>query len=360
VPLEPETPDLSSSPVIGALAADAVAAQATETAGHGQPVHTHCENCGTALAGPFCHRCGQHDIDFHRSFGHLFLDALENFFHFDAKLFRNIITLLFLPGRLTADFNAGKRAAQMPPLRLYVFVSILFFFLVFVGTRPDAALVFDSPESNQAGLGVKQGGAPVPVHDALAEIQRDLAKDPATKDIFLANPPTPPPAAGQAPAARVVVNGSTFARWLEAQARRALEPDHQHELIASFLHSLPKMFLMCLPFFALYTRFLFRKSGQAYLPHLILALHFHTFIYLWVLCRNGWGFLAGFAGPGLAGVVLFGCNLWLVLYPFLMLRRLFANSWLRTGFKAGVLAAAYICTLACTFVLTAFVLFALV
>ncbi|HLP25762.1 MAG TPA: DUF3667 domain-containing protein, partial [Acidobacteriota bacterium] len=130
---EPPTPD--GDPLTSAVAADQVAAHATDPHGRGHhgPFHTHCENCGTELKGPFCHACGQHDFEFHRSFGHVFLEALENFFHFDAKFFRNIVTLLFRPGALTADFNSGKRASQMPPFRLYVFVSVLFFFMSFIG-----------------------------------------------------------------------------------------------------------------------------------------------------------------------------------------------------------------------------------
>jgi hypothetical protein len=139
VSLEPPTPD--ADPLTSAVTADQVAAHAADPhhGAHG-PSHTHCENCGTELKGPFCHACGQHDFEFHRSFGHVFLEALENFFHFDAKFFRNIVTLLFRPGVLTADFNAGKRASQMPPFRLYVFVSVLFFFLSFVGRSSSSFL----------------------------------------------------------------------------------------------------------------------------------------------------------------------------------------------------------------------------
>ena len=96
MPLDPELPDLSqipSSPLTEALGTDALGAQAMEHSSPHSPSHLHCENCGTKLQGPFCHRCGQHDFDINRSFIHTFFEALENFFHFDTKLFRNLITL---------------------------------------------------------------------------------------------------------------------------------------------------------------------------------------------------------------------------------------------------------------------------
>uniref|UniRef100_UPI00404A33F3 DUF3667 domain-containing protein n=1 Tax=Cephaloticoccus sp. TaxID=1985742 RepID=UPI00404A33F3 len=117
MPIDPDLPDLpDGASLTEGVAADAVGAQLGEKRGPHTAGHTHCENCGTELKGPYCHRCGQHDFDINRSFTHTFLEALENFFHFDTKLFRNLIALLFQPGRMTAEFNAGKRASQVPPL----------------------------------------------------------------------------------------------------------------------------------------------------------------------------------------------------------------------------------------------------
>ncbi len=317
------------APVVEAPVVVAVAAPATEPPGHAGALHTHCENCGTHLEGPWCHRCGQHDFEFHRSFRHVFWEAMENFLHFEGKFFRNIIVLLFRPGRLTAEFNAGKRAAQMPPFRLYLFVSVLFFFLVFIAIEPADVVQQDEPPPS----GLNQARAvPAAGHNAAPENDLVFGKE------------------GEK---------NAFEQWVETQGRRALDPVHRKEMGAAFLHSAPKMLLFCLPFFALFTRVLFRKSGQVYLQHLVLALHFHTFIFLWVMTRDGWGFLAGFASLGVKGWVLFACNLWLVLYPPLMLRSLFANSWPKTLLKTALLAFAYLLTLGGAFMVTAIIFLAL-
>ena len=127
----------------------------------------------------------------------------------------------------------------------------------------------------------------------------------------------------------------------------------QQHMLHGFLAAMPKLVLLCLPLFALYTRVLFRKSGQVYLQHLVLALHFHTFVYIWLMCKDGWVFLASWPSSTLGGLVTIACILWLVVYPFLMLRKLFANFWLMTILKTLMLGFAYLLTLGTGFVITA-------
>ena len=350
MPVDPDLPDFPAPPVTEALVVGAIAAQATEAhAAHGQ-IHSHCENCGTKLSGPFCSHCGQHDFEFHRSFGHVFLEALENFFHFDAKFFRNIVTLLFRPGQLTAEFNAGKRASQMPPFRLYLFVSVLFFFISFIGKSGEKALqsagnptvVAGSPEAREAFKAavqeIKQDAAARRAAKAEAKPAKRQVKTPAGIDLTLDEN-----------------NDTPLNRLLTEKGRYAFE--HQAEMVESFMHALPRMLLVCLPFFALYTRFLFRKSGQVYLQHLVIAVHFHTFIFLWRLFADGWVFLLNFVAHPLAQIVGVAANLWLFGYVFMMLRRLFANSWKLTIFKTGVLAGLYGLTLGFGFIITAITIF---
>ncbi|MBA3810253.1 MAG: DUF3667 domain-containing protein [Caulobacteraceae bacterium] len=86
-----------------------------------------CANCGTPLAGAYCHACGQLAEDFERSIGALLAEAFENLFHADGRLFRTLPRLVLDPAGLTRDYLAGHRASQMPPLRLFLVVVLLFF-----------------------------------------------------------------------------------------------------------------------------------------------------------------------------------------------------------------------------------------
>ena len=104
-----------------------------------QPL-THCENCGTALSGEFCSQCGQHAIDYRRSLFRVLLDALDSFLNWDTKFLHSLNVLLIRPWRLTNDFNSGRRARYVHPLRLYLIASIIFFLLA-------RAINWETPDS---------------------------------------------------------------------------------------------------------------------------------------------------------------------------------------------------------------------
>jgi hypothetical protein len=90
---------------------------------------THCENCGAPLTGEFCSQCGQHAIDYRRSIFRVLLDAADSFLNWDTKFLHTMNQLLIRPWQLTNDFNAGRRARYVHPLRLYLIASIVFFLL---------------------------------------------------------------------------------------------------------------------------------------------------------------------------------------------------------------------------------------
>ncbi|WP_460926429.1 DUF3667 domain-containing protein [Spirosoma agri] len=91
-----------------------------------------CPNCGTDL-GPndnFCPTCGQENHEVKLPLGHIFYEFVESITHFDNKLWNSLKAIFTRPGKMTAEFLEGKRARYVPPARLYVFVSVIFFFLV--------------------------------------------------------------------------------------------------------------------------------------------------------------------------------------------------------------------------------------
>lgn len=89
-----------------------------------------CANCETQLEGPVCHMCGQVDDEYHRPVHGLFSEVIEGLFALDGRVARTIPALLLFPGRVTRAFLKGKRMRYMPPFRLYIIASLLFFLLV--------------------------------------------------------------------------------------------------------------------------------------------------------------------------------------------------------------------------------------
>ncbi|MEL1263116.1 DUF3667 domain-containing protein [Pseudoxanthomonas putridarboris] len=87
-----------------------------------------CENCHTPLQGEFCHQCGQSSHNPLRNLGHAIEEVFESFWHLDGRIFRTLRTLLS-PGKLAIAYLAGHRAPYVAPLRLFVIISVLTFFV---------------------------------------------------------------------------------------------------------------------------------------------------------------------------------------------------------------------------------------
>ncbi len=116
----------------------------TEPQAHAAPAA--CENCGSALQGSYCHVCGQHAHSPLHSFGHAVEEVFESFWHLDGRIFLTVRDL-FVPGRVAAGYLAGHRVRYVAPLRLFVIVSLLTFFVGKATLHIDKDAVFSSTDS---------------------------------------------------------------------------------------------------------------------------------------------------------------------------------------------------------------------
>ena len=96
-----------------------------------------CLNCGKVVEENFCPHCGQENIVVKENAFHMVSHAIADYFHFEHKFFGTINPLLFKPGKLTSAYVAGKRVAFIHPIRLYIFISIVFFLVVLSGKKFD-------------------------------------------------------------------------------------------------------------------------------------------------------------------------------------------------------------------------------
>ncbi len=94
------------------------------------PAERRCLNCQTLMHGPYCFQCGQHEKSSIRHFGVFVRDVIDDVFNLDSRAVRTIKPLLFAPGFLTKEYLSGRRMRYVPPLRLYVIASLMFFLLV--------------------------------------------------------------------------------------------------------------------------------------------------------------------------------------------------------------------------------------
>lgn len=108
---------------------------------------TICKNCDKTFENgfKFCPHCGQQTKD-DLTVGVLFYNTITNYFSFDARFFKSFGPLLLKPGFLAKKFIEGKRLLYLHPAQLYLFISVLFFFLLSV------TVVRDQVESIDANL----------------------------------------------------------------------------------------------------------------------------------------------------------------------------------------------------------------
>jgi hypothetical protein len=80
-----------------------------------------CTNCGNDLADVYCARCGEKQPSHHDlTLGHFLHEAVHELVHLDSKLFRTLYELMLKPGRLTAEYFAGRKKRYIAPIRLFL------------------------------------------------------------------------------------------------------------------------------------------------------------------------------------------------------------------------------------------------
>jgi hypothetical protein len=91
-----------------------------------------CPNCDHALEPhyDYCPCCGQENHDIRVPIGHVGYEFVEGFTHFDTKIWNTLKYYFTRPGQMTKEFLEGKRARFVPPPRLYIFVSVIFFIVL--------------------------------------------------------------------------------------------------------------------------------------------------------------------------------------------------------------------------------------
>jgi uncharacterized protein DUF3667 len=271
-----------------------------------------CKNCDALLAGRFCCNCSQASDVHVPTTMELMHELLEGITHSDSRLWRTLKTLWFKPGKLTAEFVAGRRVTYLPPFRLYLILSIVFFLLASF------------------------------VHTKVELIEFDQALKPGS-----------PPAAAAAPAVKPIsgcadINITTFSAhptW-NSRIKRACDAiarDNGDNLAHVALGVLPKAMFIFLPLIAFLNMLMYWRPRYRYAEQLLFFVHLHAFYFSVAILLLLIGEAAG-SWPKLQGIAGFFETIlgWaLPVYTVVGLRRVFRRSWPGTLFKAVVLFFVY-------------------
>ena len=228
-----------------------------------------CLNCGTPLVGPHCVSCGQAGDVHVLSMKEVAGDVTHSILHLDSRVWRTLRLLVLKPGELTREFIAGRHQRYLPPFRLYLAISILFFALT--------AILPDSPIVGSAA----QGNAKAAADSRSCRV--DLPE--------------------------------IFGMDLDQPARRAclrIRADNGAALFERFAATAPKLMFLFLPLMTAVALLFYWRPRRLYAEHLVLFLHNHAFTFLLIAVMEILSAIAAIPVP-LLGIVGF-LNLLLFLY----------------------------------------------
>lgn len=136
-----------------------------------------CQNCGTPVEGRYCPNCGQLAASFHRPVYSLVSEILSDLTSYDGRLVRTLPRLFFMPGVLTRDYTLGRRARYVPPFRLFVIASVIFYLILFGLIDRSGWLMRDrlaDPETGEISISI--GDAEEVLVDENGNVDRDFAR----------------------------------------------------------------------------------------------------------------------------------------------------------------------------------------
>ena len=311
-----------------------------------RPPLIHCENCGTMLTGHFCGQCGQPAVDYRRSFRHVIVDVLDSFLNWDSKFLDTIGILLTRPWRLTNEFLAGHRVRYLNPLRLYLLVSVLFFFIANYGERQiernaREPIQFDESDDTPP----QEAREPPPGATPPIDIPEKAKTDDEGGDL--------PVVVG----IRKDRTPTAFEAWLKQRIEEKIGKHGSKGkfFLRALMQNLPYMMLACVPLFAFILKILYLLRGRFYIDHLIYALHIHSFAYLSSLVITGVALGMKRLLPSVEPFLLAAMITTAVVQIFFSIRRVYEQGWLMSLFKFFVGGFVYFIVLCLSLAATVFV-----
>ena len=273
-----------------------------------------CENCGAAVAQRYCGACGQRREPPVHSLWHFTQVATEDLTHADSRLWRTLAALLFKPGYLTAQFLAGRRASYLPPVRLYLVLSVLFFIWVSAAQTNLQVVQFDAKPAAGATRVSTPFSPALPGESAQQRSER-LCHDTVYQGPWQ----------------------QQLAPLVSRACRRVVE-DSGRSLRESFLHNLPRAMFLFLPLLAGAMMLMYWRPRHYYVEHLLLFVHNHAFAFVVLLLAAALSALLPFT----AGWVRFVLWLYMPWYVYRSMRVVYGQGRRLTFGKLLVLSLFYL------------------
>lgn len=224
-----------------------------------------CLNCRHVVQERFCPNCGQENIENRKTFHQLFVHFFEDLTHYENAFWRTIKNLLLKPAALTKEYLSGKRLSYLAPVRLYIFISFITFFLIAVW-----------PDGNQDLIDVKE-----PTTDAAAITARQNKKVDDLFDVGFKSKKQVDSTQQYAPKEDRL---DPVAYWVVVKVLEVKSKNTNDEILKkfkkSFVQNFSKTLFIYMPLFAFFLWLFHNKKRWYYFDHGIFTLHYFSFLLL--------------------------------------------------------------------------------
>jgi hypothetical protein len=266
-----------------------------------------CLNCNAEVQGRFCQVCGQENIETKETVWHLISHFFQDITHFDGKFFSTVKYLITKPGFLSKEYMIGRRASYVNPIRMYIFTSAFFFLIFFSFFKIDNGTVGTTSTTMNGKTFAQLELMDSSAFDAFT---KKVNKEDGKPAIAMSRPEfkkyfdsslengnfqfTPGHYRSKAEYDSLLRSGKKKHNWFERQMiYKNIEINEKFkgrkgEIFTTFsnilLHSLPQMFFILLPLFALLLKLLYiRRKNYYYVNHGIFSIHFYIFSFIAML-----------------------------------------------------------------------------
>lgn len=244
--------------------------------------------------------------------------AISDYFHFDHQFFHTLKPLFLSPGKLTNEYMAGRRVQFLHPVKMYIFISLIYFLLVFKENK-DAVKVEQKQNTTEKTDSVKR--AVINKLNSNENLPPEQ-KAKAINEIKYTGHRVKKPASLITPAQKnkdttdkddddddvtdalySTTDDTTYTQYLATQSKLPADKRdswleryyneksfalhdpkiNKKELIKEgIVHNFPKMMFLLLPLFALILKITFWRNKKFYVEHLIYSFHVHCFVFLFL------------------------------------------------------------------------------
>jgi hypothetical protein len=309
-----------------------------------------CLNCGTVVEGRHCAQCGQAADAHVLSMKEVMGDVTHSLLHLDSRVWRTLQLLVRRPGELTREFIAGRHQSYIPPFRLYLAVSIIYFALS--ALLPESGLLdVDAPvildDGSETAVAKPAPRAPAELKDVTGELRKELAAEGVPQEDI-------DEALKRDGSCKVSIFGDTpNSTDLERALSRACENikrDRGRHLAERFAATAPKLMFLFLPLIAAAAMLFYWRPRRLYAEHLVLFLHNHAFTFLLLAVTAILNEIAELKFPfaGVLNLVMFLMWCWLPYYVYRSMRVVYGNGRALTVLKFFTISTIYFVLLGIT------------